>query len=98
MLSVYQTTPVRLWCMCAPRWPIVDTSPLTRTEQATISTRFACAKHYFMLICNIKRACFIALDASINDALKVTDDPAIWGWRAGMCVINILDQLSKTYG
>jgi hypothetical protein len=47
---------------------------------------------------NIERACFTALDASINDALKVSNDPNVRGWHAGMRVIDILDQLSSTYG
>ncbi len=47
---------------------------------------------------NIERACFTALDASVNDAFKVLNDPAVGGWHAGMRVINILDQLSATYG
>jgi hypothetical protein len=34
---------------------------------------------------NIERACFTALDASIN-------------WHAGMRVLDILNQLSATYG
>jgi hypothetical protein len=46
---------------------------------------------------NIERACFTALDASVNDAFKVTNDPAVCGWHAGMRVINILNQLSATY-
>ncbi len=47
---------------------------------------------------NIKRACFTALDASINDAFKVSNDPTIQGWHTSMQVINILDQLSTIYG
>ncbi len=47
---------------------------------------------------NIERACFTALDASINNAFKVSNDPNVRGWHAGMRVINILDQLSSTYG
>jgi hypothetical protein len=47
---------------------------------------------------NIKRACFTAPYASVNDAFKVSNDPAVRGWHAGMRVINILDQLSATYG
>jgi hypothetical protein len=46
---------------------------------------------------NIERACFTALDASVNDAFKVSNDPAVQGWHAGMRVIDILDQLSATY-
>jgi hypothetical protein len=49
----------------------VDTTPLTRTEQASIDTQFARAKHYYLSMCNIKRTYFTALDASINDAFKV---------------------------
>jgi hypothetical protein len=47
---------------------------------------------------NIERACFTALDASVNDAFKVSNIPAVQGWHTGMRVINILDQLSPTYG
>jgi hypothetical protein len=47
---------------------------------------------------NIERACFTALDASINDAFKVSNDPAIQGWHSNMRIINILDQLSTIYG
>jgi hypothetical protein len=71
---------------------------LTGTEQASIGTRFAHAKHYFLSMRNIERACFTALDASINNAFKVSNDPTIQGRHAGMRVINILDQLSTIYG
>jgi hypothetical protein len=67
-------------------------------EQATINTHFACEKHYFLLMKNIKRACFTALDASVNDTFKVYNDPAIQGWHAGMQGIDILEQLSTIYG
>jgi hypothetical protein len=60
--------------------------------------RFACEKHYFMLMRNIKQACFTALNSSINDAFKVSNDTEIQGWHAGMQVINIIDQLSTIYG
>jgi hypothetical protein len=45
-------------------------TPLTRMEQATIDTTFNRQKHFFLLMQNIKHACFRALDASINDAFK----------------------------
>jgi hypothetical protein len=48
-----------------------DPAPLTRTEQATIDTSFACPKHYFLSMRNIERACFTALDSTIDDAFKV---------------------------
>jgi hypothetical protein len=55
----------------------VDNTPLSRTEQALIDTLFDCRKHYFLSMQNIKRACFTALDASINDAFKVSNDPNV---------------------
>jgi hypothetical protein len=47
---------------------------------------------------SIKRVCFTALDASVNDAFKVSNDPTIQGWHAGIRIINILGQLSTIYG
>jgi hypothetical protein len=78
--------------------PVPDPAPLTRTEQAMINTTFAHHKHYFLFMRNIERACFTDLDSTINDAIKVSNNPAIQGWHAGMSVMFILDQLSKIYG
>jgi hypothetical protein len=47
---------------------------------------------------NIKRACFTAVNACINNAFKVSNNPTILGWHAGMTVMSILDQLSNNYG
>jgi hypothetical protein len=71
--------------------------PLTRTEQATIDTTFARRQNYYMSIVNIERASFTAIDACINDASKVLNDPTIQGWHAGMSVMSILGQLSSLY-
>ena len=68
------------------------------TEQESIDTLFNQRKHYFLSMQNIERACFTALDSSINDAFKVSNDPTIQGWHAGMKVIDILNQLSLIYG
>ena len=76
----------------------VDLLPLSRTEQTTIDTQFARQKHYFLSLQNIKRACFTVFDVSINNAFKVSTDPTIRGWHAGMSVQDILDQLSSIYG
>ena len=76
----------------------VDTSPLTRTEQATIDSTFARRKHYFLSMQNIERACFTALDSSVNDAFKLSNLAGIRGWHAGMTTVTILDQLSSVYG
>ena len=76
----------------------VNNSPLSRTEQASIDTLFNSCKHYFLSMQNIERACFTALDVSINDAFMVSNNPNVRGWHVGMRVIDILDQLSSTYG
>jgi hypothetical protein len=55
----------------------VNNAPLTRTEQASIDSLFNCRKAYFLSMQNIKRACFTALDASVNDAFKVSNNPAV---------------------
>jgi hypothetical protein len=69
----------------------VNNMPLMRMEKASINTHFAHEKHYYLLMRNIKLACFTSLNASINDPFKVSNDPAIQGWHAGMQVIDILD-------
>ncbi len=74
-----------------------NNTPLSHTEQATIDTCLAREKHYFMSMWNIERVCFTSFNASINNAFKVSNNPAIQGWHAGMQVINILDQLSTIY-
>jgi hypothetical protein len=50
----------------------IGNTPLTQTEQATINMPFVHEKHYFLLMRNTKRTCFTALDASINNALRVS--------------------------
>jgi hypothetical protein len=77
---------------------LVNNTLLSRTEQASIDTLFNQHKHYFLSMQNIKRVCFTALDAIINDAFKVSHDPTVQGWQAGKRVINILNQLSLIYG
>jgi hypothetical protein len=76
----------------------VNNAPLSRMEQASIESLFNRRKHYYLLMQNIKHACCTALNASINDAFKVSNNPNVCGWHAGMRVIDILDQLSMTYG
>jgi hypothetical protein len=76
----------------------VNNAPLSRTEQASIESLFNRRKHYYLSMQNIEGACFMALDASINNAFKVSNNPNVRRWHAGMRVINILNQLSTTYG
>jgi hypothetical protein len=81
-----------------PANTVPDPAPLTRTEQATINTMFARCKHYFLSMKNIERACFTILNSTIKNTFKVSNNPAIQGWHAGMSVMFILDQFSKLYG
>jgi len=76
----------------------LNNAPLSMTEKASIDTLFNCRKHYFLSMQNIERACFMALNSSINDAFRVSNDPTVQGWHARMRVIDILDQLSLVYG
>jgi hypothetical protein len=81
-----------------PRQRRCDNTPLTCLEQATIDTRFACKKHYFLPMQNIERACFTTLDTSVNDGFKVSNNPTIQGRHTGLRVMDILNQLSMIYG
>jgi hypothetical protein len=72
--------------------------PFTRMEQATINSMFTHHKNYYRLMINIKQACFTAIDACINNAFKVSNNPTIQGWHTGMTAMSILDQLSDLYG
>jgi hypothetical protein len=76
---------------------VPNPAPLTRTEQATIDMTLNPYKHYFLLMRKIKQACFTMLDLLINHAFKVSNNPTIQGWHAGMSVMYILDQLSNLY-
>jgi hypothetical protein len=55
----------------------VNNAPLTRTEQASIDSLFNCRIAYFLSMQNIKRVCFTALDVSVNNAFKVSNNPAV---------------------
>jgi hypothetical protein len=63
----------------------LDLTP-TQTKQANVNTTFNHQKHYFLSMQNMEHACFTALNASINDAFKVSNNPSICGWRTGMQV------------
>ena len=47
---------------------------------------------------NIRRACFQMLDANVSDKFKVSNVPSLIGWNSSMSIIDILDQLNRTYG
>ena len=89
MYALLTTTPFRLptspgdtptYVRATLAGEIIDNTPLTRTEQATIDLTFARRKHYFLSMKNIERACFTALDSSVNDAFKLSDLAGVRGW------------------
>jgi hypothetical protein len=56
-----------------------DLTPLMQSKQMSIDMKFNCRMHYFLLMQNIKQACFNMLDSSINYAFKVWNKPAMQG-------------------
>ncbi len=73
-------------------------STITRAEQATIDARFKRAKFYWESYTNIQRAVYNCLDDNINDAFKVSNNPALVGWNPSMEPRDIFDQITATYG
>jgi hypothetical protein len=47
---------------------------------------------------NIQRACFRMLDELVSNQFKVSNIPTLTGWNASMSIMNMLDQLVRTYG
>jgi hypothetical protein len=47
---------------------------------------------------NIHRVVFNCLDNGINDAFKVSNDPALVGWNPSMEPREIYNQITATYG
>ncbi len=58
--------------------------PRPRAVQASIDAQFKCAKNYYDSYLNIRRAVFNILDDNIDDAFKVSNDPALVGWNQSM--------------
>ena len=98
--------PVAVYAHALPPHPVrdanvilvIDNFPLMRPEIITIDGEFLRHKNYYCLMINIKWACFDAIDACINNAFKVFNDPTIVSWHAGMSIIDFLDGLSTLYG
>ena len=77
----------------------METLPvLARATIAMINASFNRACNYWRSYENIKRACYNMLDDHIDDAFKVSDNPALTGWNPAMRIIDMLDQLVTTYG
>ena len=71
---------------------------LSRATLATIDARYTRARNYWRTYLNIKRACYNMLDDTVDNAFKVSNDPALTGWNPSMNIIDMLDQLVTTYG
>ena len=69
-----------------------------QAEQATIDATFKCTKKFWKSYMNIRRAVFNCLDDGIDDAFKVSNDPALTGWNALMEPREMFDQIMATYG
>ena len=69
-----------------------------RAEQATINIRFKRVKNHWELYQNILRAVFNCLNNGVNDAFKVSNNPALAGWNPLMEPREMFDQKTTTYG
>ena len=68
-----------------------------RAEEATIDTCFKRAKKYWESYQNIQHVVFNCLDDGIDDAFKVSNDPALAGWNLSMGPGELFDQITATY-
>jgi hypothetical protein len=76
-----------------PPLPVLSCATLV-----TIDARYARARNYWRTYLNIKQACYNMLDDTVDNAFKVSNDPALTGWNPSMNIIDMLDQLVTTYG
>ena len=71
----------------------IKSSPPSRVVRKQLSTRNS-NKPYL----NIRRAVFNILDDNIDDAFKVSNNPALVGWNLSMEPREMFDQITATYG
>ena len=71
---------------------------IERAAQATINAQFKRPKNYYDSYLNIRRAVFNILDDNIDDAFKVSNDPAFVGWNQSMEPQEMFNQITATYG
>jgi hypothetical protein len=71
---------------------------LDRATQASIDANFGRERNYWLSYNNIKRACYNVLDETIDDAFKFSPNPNLTGWNPSMEIIEIMDQMTATYG
>ena len=75
-----------------------DPLDIPRAAQASIDAQFKCAKNYYDSYLNIRRAEFNIHDDNIDDAFKVSNNPALVGWNQSMEPREMFDQITATYG
>ena len=104
-LAIYY--PAKISIVNTPGDPVLDARGMPtyqsqpaigRAEQATIDTRFKREKNYWESYQNMQRAVFNCLDNGIDDAFKVSNDPALARWNGSMEPREIFDQITATYG
>jgi hypothetical protein len=102
-LAIYYPPPVEIVdaqgdpVLDAAGFPTFQPQPtIARAAQATIDAQFKRAKNYYESYLNIHRAVFNILDDNIDDAFKVSNDPALVGWNPSM--EPRFDQITATYG
>jgi hypothetical protein len=79
--------------------PMYQNQPtITCAEQAAIDARFKRAKNYWELYMNIQRAVYSCLNDNINNAFKVSNNPALVGWNLSIEPRDIFNQIMATYG
>jgi len=79
-----------------PRYVAVP--DLDRATQASIDANFIRERNYWLSYKNIKRACYNVLDETINDAFMFSPDPNLTEWNPSMVIIEIMEQMTTTYG
>jgi hypothetical protein len=66
--------------------------------QAMIDSRFKRERNYWLSYLNIGRAVYNLLNDNIDNAFKVSNNPALVGWNPTMEICEIFDQITSTYG
>ncbi len=79
-----------------PRY--VAVSALDHATQASIDANFGRERSYWLSYKNIKRACYNLLDKTIDDAFKFSPNPNLTGSDPLMEIIEIMEQMTATYG
>jgi hypothetical protein len=104
-VAIYYPPPVAI--IDAQGAPVLDVAGLRtyyaqptieRAAQATIDAQFKRAKNYYDSYLNIRRAVFNILDDNIDDAFKVSNDPALVGCNQSMEPREMFNQITATYG